>query len=156
MRYPPAFKSGKARSCKRLIPFGILLIYLLIGLCSPCTAQEEPEPATSYDYGISNARRFYDGYGKARKSLVEENYNQAVITYQRILSYADSKAEQMMVYDDMARAYKGLGDLNREMYYLQRATHLTTDNERRQSLTKRAEDLQEYARDIGHKITPEP
>lgn len=132
----------------------LALLISLFPLNASC--EEDLSNSKSYGYSTSSAKNFYDGFDKSRRLSENKQYDKAVRSYKAILVFADSKSEQSMVFVDLSNIYQNTGDLENEIYYVERAVDVTFDTKQKRNLLSRSKKLRSQARRIGLKIENTP
>ncbi len=145
---------------KNLFPLNILVLGAILFLTGGCSSQLKAEPAKNKQEKVdvvtvgipkSQTKSFGEHYAQAVKfgDLETEGvnlnkkglYKEAIEKLNQALSYADSRVHKAMAYDGLAVAYGGLGDIEKQIEYLEKEAKATLSENHRAELLKQIEAL---------------
>lgn len=148
---------------KKIIVFGIIIIALVslfLITRSAMVAKKKTvdtvflgpqEYKATFDESIKGAGEFYDLYGKARNSTKAGDYENAIKLLNESLSYVGDGLEKGMVYKDLAQIYRDLGNLEKELEYVELLPKYTMNEDIKLGCAKRAEEIRMIMANPGTK-----
>jgi tetratricopeptide (TPR) repeat protein len=95
----------------------------------------------TFDQSVANAKSFYDLYGKARESIKVGDYEMAIKLLNDSLPHVGIGIEKGMVYRELTEIYRDLGNLNKELKYIELLPKYTMNDTEKLRCAQRAEEI---------------